>query len=126
MHTKRCQIVNFSRISEGNHILLFAIVTSWNDLHAACRPTYIYIYIYIVIIQYSGLHLLWLYMYFEIATNQPLIFCVSEHIGGESTGRESTGRESTERESTGREGIQGVRCWRHSILYPTPPSNFCF
>ena len=91
--------------------------------------------------QYSGLHLLWLYMYFEIATNQPLIFCVSEHIGGESTGGESTGRESTGRESTGREStgrestgrestgmekIQGVRCWRHSILHPTPLPIFAF
>ena len=89
-----------------------------------------------IIIQYSSLHLLWLYMYFEIATNQPLIFCVSEHIGGESTGgesngrestgRESTGRESTGRESTGREGIQGVRCWRQNILHPTPLPIFAF
>ena len=96
MHTKRCQIVNFSRICEGNHILLFAIVTSLNDLHAAHNT-------YIIIIQYSGLDLLWIYMYFEIATNQPLISCVSEHTGGESTEGESTGGESTGRESTGRE-----------------------
>ena len=61
-------------------------------------------------------------MYFEIATNQPLISFVSEHTGGESTEGESTGGEST-----GREEIQGVGRWRHNILHPTPPHpNFAF
>ena len=65
--------------------------------------------IYIIIIQYSGLHLLWLYMYFEIATHQPLIFCVSEHIGGESTGESRLGGSRLEGSQLGGSQLGGSR-----------------
>ena len=59
--------------------------------------------------RYSGLHLLWLYMYYEIATTTINLLCEW------ATGRESTG------ESWLGEETQEVGRWRHNITPPPPP-----